>query len=560
MLTRIHIRDFAIIDELELELGPGMSVLTGETGAGKSILIDALGLVLGDRAASNTIRDGADKAEITLALDIRQLALAQQWLSEHDLETGDECLLRRVITRDGRSRAYINGSPAPLQLIRQFGEMLVDIHGQHEHQSLLRSETQREVLDAHGGNGGRLARLNECYREFRALKKQLEMLTTQGREREDRMDLLRFHVQELKQLTLGADEFDALDEEHRRLAHAGSLRDASLAAYLALYEADEDALDTHMGRIIGELETLRGLDSKLSEPIALLSEARAQLREAANGLRHYADSLDVDPQRLAWVEARLAAIHDMARKHRLAPAQLPDRLAELEAELDALESPELDLEGTRARLEEVENDYLSIAQAIHAARAATAIELSSAVTGAMQALGMAGGRFEITVEFIDEDSPSPYGLDRIEFQVSANPGQPIKPLQKVASGGELSRISLAIQIIAARSMRIPTLIFDEVDAGIGGAVAEVIGRQLRTLGERRQVLCVTHLPQVAAQAHHHYQVNKHTHKQTTRTYAIALETHARVEEIARMLGGLELTDKTRAHAQEMIGRAQACAG
>lgn len=556
MLTRIHIRDFAIIDELELELESGMSALTGETGAGKSILIDALGLVLGDRAASDAVREGADKAEITLGLDIRQQPAARQWLTAHDLYAGEECLLRRVVSRDGRSKAYINGTPTPLQVIREFGEMLVDIHGQHEHQSLLRSETQRQILDAHADNAARLAQLATYYGEFRALSEQLRALATQGREREDRIDLLRYQTQEFAQLEVSVDQFEALDEEYRRLAHAGRLQDVSLMAYLALYGAEEDNLDTRTGKIVSELASLRELDEQLGGAIDLLNEAQTQLREAASELRRYADSFDIDPQRLTWVETRLGELHALARKHRVLPEQLPARLAELEAELASLEGPEFDLESIRMRLETSEQAYRSMARAIHDARASAARELGAAVTAAMQDLGMPGGRFEIALEYKETDCPAPHGLDRIEFRVSASPEQPLKPLHRVVSGGELSRISLAIQIIAARDISIPTLVFDEVDTGIGGGVAEVVGRQLRVVGEQRQVLCVTHLPQVAAQAHHHYQVSKRTDKKITRTRVVALDMQARVEEIARMLGGLELTDKTRAHAMEMIVRAQ----
>jgi DNA repair protein RecN (Recombination protein N) len=556
MLTHIHIRDLAIIDELELELGPGMSVLTGETGAGKSILIDALGLVLGDRAASDAVRDGANKAEITLALDIRGQTTVLQWLIEQGLDAGDECFLRRVIGRDGRSKTYINGTPAPLQRVRELGEMLVDIHGQHAHQSLLRGDAQRQILDTHADNGERLERLAVSYYELRVLSQQLQELTNQGRERADRIDLLQFQVQELATLNLGPDEFDALNEEHRRLAHAGRLKDAGLAAYLALYGADDGSLDTGIGKVISELTTLCNLDDKLSEPADLLGAAQAQLREAASSLRQYSDGLDIDPERLTWVEARLSDIHDLARKYRLLPAQLLAHLTELETELASLQDPELDLEQLHARLAGVEADYRSTAQAVHQTRAAAALELGKAVTGVMQELGMAGGCFEIAVEYLDEDHASPHGLDRVEFRVSAGPEQPMRPLSRVASGGELSRISLAIQIIAARSISISTLVFDEVDTGIGGGVAEVVGRQLRAVGEQRQVLCVTHLPQVAAQAHHHYQVVKRTSQKKTRIEVVALDLQARVEEIARMLGGLELTDKTRDHAQEMIVRAQ----
>jgi DNA repair protein RecN (Recombination protein N) len=561
MLTRIHIRDFAIIDKLELELRRGMTVLTGETGAGKSILIDALGLVFGDRATSDDVRANADKADVTLALAVRDHAAVHRWLSEHDLDTGDdECLLRRVVARDGRSRAYINGSPVALQLVRQLGEMLVDIHGQHQHQLLLRPPAQRQVLDAHADIGERLAALAASYRELRTLKKKLQMLCAQGRGHEDRLDLLRFQVRELSGLDLNPNECDELDTEHRRLSHAGRLKEAALAAYIALYEADESTLDARLASIIGDLESLRDMDSELGEPVDLLHEAQAQLREAAIGLRRYSDRVDIDPQRLAWVEARLADIHDLARKHRVDATQLPARLVELQAELASLSSPEFDVEGIRTRLEAVENEYRSLAQAIHELREGAALELSRAVTKAMQALGMSGGRFEIAVESIASGEPTPHGLDHVEFRVRAARSQPIRPLHKIASGGELSRISLALQIIVAQDLSIPTLIFDEVDTGIGGGVAEAVGRQLRELGERRQVLCVTHLPQVAAQAHNHYQVNKRTDDQTARALVVPLEPKARVEEIARMLGGLEMTDKTRAHASEMIGRAQVCTG
>src|SRR5680860_1422946 len=557
MLARIHIRDFAIIDELELEFGPGMSVLTGETGAGKSILIDALGLVLGDRADAGTVRTGAERAEITLALDIEQRGTARAWLNEHDFEEDGECLLRRVVSRDGRSRAYINGSPAALQLLRQFGEMLVDIHGQHEHQSLLRNAVQRELLDAHAANSARLRRLTEIYHELRGLREKVSGFAEQVREREDRMDLLRFQSLDLTQLALAEGEFETLGEEHRRLAHAGQLRDVTSQAYLALYESDEGTVDGRLGHVIADLESLRKLDGAVAEPLDLLTTAQAQLRVAASLLRRYTDQLELDPQRLTWVEARIADIHNLARKHRLAPAEIPARQRELEAELATLESPEYDLERLNQRLQSLAEDYGLAARAVHSARTSAAENLGRAVSAAMQDLGLAGGRFEISVDFDDTRDIAPSGLDRIEFLVSANPGQPLRPLAKVASGGELSRISLAIQIVAANDLSIPTLIFDEVDSGIGGAVAEVVGRQLRSLSGQRQVLCVTHLPQVAAQTHHHYQVSKETRGRRTQTRVALLDNLQKVDEIARMLGGLEMTAKTRAHAQEMIGRAQA---
>ncbi|MEN8131652.1 MAG: DNA repair protein RecN [Pseudomonadota bacterium] len=556
MLIHIHIRNFAIIDELELELRPGMCVLTGETGAGKSIIVDALGLVLGDRADSRVIRQGTDRAEITVTVDISNLPAAKSWLAEHDLLSDNECILRRIIARDGRSRAYIGGSPVPLSQLKPLAEMLVDIHGQHEHQSLLRRDMQRRLLDNHAGNESQLKKLDHIYRQWRTVKSRFEYLSNETQAREARIDLLRYQLQELREVSIDKQQLDALEQEHQRLSNVERLRQGCESAYFDLYENDDAALYSQLGRLANSLDELTELDASISESIELLCAAQVQLAEAAKGLHGYSAELEEDPQRLEWLENQIALIQDLARKHRLQPDQLPQRLMEIESELDSLQDPDVDPQKLAARMEELHIEYQQLAKQIRHSRETTAQSLSKETTAAMQALGMKGGRFYIDVEPLDSQQPSPSGLDRIEFLVSSNPGQPLQSLNKIASGGELSRISLAIQMVAANSLSIPTLIFDEVDSGIGGGVAEAVGRQLHKLGRNRQVLCVTHLPQVAAQAHHHYQVKKLKQKKLTTTRIDALSLTNRVSEIARMLGGLVMTEQTLAHAEEMITRAQ----
>ncbi|MEJ2059593.1 MAG: DNA repair protein RecN [Gammaproteobacteria bacterium] len=555
MLTHIHIRDFAIIEELELELDAGLTVLTGETGAGKSILVDAIGLVLGDRADSGVVRTGAERAEISLSLDLENHDEANQWLVDNDLDAGSECHLRRVIGSDGRSRAYVNATPCTLATLRTLGELLVDIHGQHEHQSLLRRDMQRALLDGYAGNQAELEAMQQAYRQWRKLKDRLDSLTAEGDARQARLDVLRYQVKELEALELGADEYDGLEDEHRRLAHAGRLLESCEMAYEGLYGAEEGAVDSQLSHFMQQVESARELDPRLAEPVELLNSAQVQLREAAEALRRYADHLDLDPARLNQVEERLGLIHDLARKHRTDPQALPELFENLSSELAALEDEDCDVESLAKALNEAGQQCSTAAETLGARRQDAGQRLSEGVSAAMQTLGMEGGRFEVQLD-VQPEPFSPNGQERVEFRVSANPGQPLRPLAKVASGGELSRISLAIQMLAAGSVRIPTMIFDEVDSGVGGAVAEVVGRELRRLGATRQVLCVTHLPQVAAQAHHHCKVEKRRAKDATHTEITPLDEQARVQELARMLGGVELTENTRAHAQEMLERAQ----
>lgn len=556
MLTHLQIRDFAIVVNLELDLTSGMSAVTGETGAGKSIMIDALGLLLGDRADSTVIRQGAERADISATFDLSNLPDLQNWLIERELGgAGEECHLRRVIGQNGRSRAYIDGSPQPLQVLRDFGEHLVDIHGQHEHQSLFKRDMQRQLLDDYGGNQALLGELANKYRYWYDSVQRLETLRKNSDEKAAQRDLLTYQVRELQALNLHAGELSELEAEHLRLANAGRLLTSCQRAVIQLYESDEFSVQKLLGQVFDEVTALSDLDPQLVSTGELLNGALIQVGEASDELRRYLQRIELDPSRLTWVEERLADIQTLARKHRLEdPQGLPDLLKRLEAELDELENVEYHQESLQKRLEQAWQDYQTSAQNLSKRRATHAAELAERVSEAMQELGMQGGRFEIS--FTRQDRPTLQGLESVEFLVSANPGQPLKSLAKVASGGELSRISLAIQVIAARSTRIATLIFDEVDVGIGGGVAEVVGRQLRALGETRQVLCVTHLPQVAAQAHHHFKVSKHSDGQSTYTKINPLESQQRIEEIARMLGGVELTANTWAHAEEMIAIAR----
>ena len=530
MLTHILIRDLAVVSELELELGPGMTALTGETGAGKSILIDALGLTLGDRADGGMIRTGGERAEVAATFALDRLEGVRSWLDEQDLAEEGDCAIRRILPTSGRSRAYINGRLATTSQLQDLGEQLVDIHGQHAHQSLLRPGAQRDLLDGYAGQLALAREVAGRYRDFRARDERLRALETQGAERAARLDLLRFQVGELQALGLSAEAIDELDREQHRLAHLGLLQGTTGRLLDTLYDG-EGALRDQLGRAETELEGLLSYDDRLGEVRDLIAGAAIQIEEAASGLRQYLDGLDLDPALLDQVEIRLA-------------------LAELEG-------AEVSMEVLAREREAAWRKYLERATELSERRTQAGARLSATVTAAMAELGMKGGRFEAGVVRGDEAAAGSQGLDRVEFLVSANPGQPLQPLARVASGGELSRISLCIQVATAECAAIPTLIFDEVDVGIGGAVAEVVGRLLRALGERRQVLCVTHLPQVAAQAHHHLRVHKENRDGQTFTHITRLEPETRVAEIARMLGGTAITEKTLAHAREMIERANA---
>lgn len=556
MLRHLAIRNFALVEHLELEFAPGMTVLTGETGAGKSILLDALGLVLGDRADSGTVRAGCDRAEISATFDIRDHDAVRAWLEERELNLDEECILRRTVSADGGSRGYINGQPVPVQSLRELGEQLVDIHGQHAHQSLLKRELQRQLLDGYAGHDALVKQVSAAWRRWRELQQELERLHGAAGERDSRLELLRYQVGELEALGLSTDELAALEEEHDRLANASRLQEGVQRALDLLYEGDEMAVVNLLGRTLNELRELQTIDGQLSDACELLDNAAIQAREAASELRRYLDRADLDPGRLDWVEQRLAAVQELARKHRCGGEELPALLERLQQELAELEQAGQRLDGLETEIGRCRDDYLKLARDLSTGRRQAARALAAQVSANMAELGMKGGRFEVALETVADDEPTPHGLERVELLVSANPGQPLKPLAKVASGGELSRISLAIQVISAGSGSIPTLIFDEVDVGVGGGVAEMVGRQLHTLSGERQVLCVTHQPQVAAQGHRHLQVSKQTQGGVTRSAVKVLDGEARVEEIARMLGGMTITEQTRSHAREMLTLAQ----
>jgi DNA repair protein RecN (Recombination protein N) len=554
VLAHLAVRDFAIVEQLDLELGAGMTVLTGETGAGKSILIDALGLTLGERASTKVVRAGARQAEVVAVFELARASDAARLLAEQDLAGDDECILRRTIGGDGRSRAYVNGRPVPLQWLRELGDLLVDIHGQHDHQSLLKPAAQRRILDEYAGHDDALARLAALHEQWQHTQKAIESLGGGPQERDQRLDYLRYQVKELDALDLRPGELATLDEEHRRLAHANELLAICTRAIDDLDGDGELSLTARLGSVSHALEEMIAIDRSAGAIRDLLDGAGIQLKEAAAELRHYQDGIDVDPARLRTLDERLTAIHDSARKHRVEAAELPALHDRLREEIGELEGAGERLEALRAELETTLQSWGDTARELHESRVRAARRLSEAITSNIRSLGMPRGHLDIGVEANFDAPPSREGADSVTFQVAVNPGQPLQPLAKVASGGELSRISLAIQVIATEGSGVPTLIFDEVDAGIGGRVAEIVGRELRRLAEHRQVLCVTHLPQVASLAHQHVQVQKHSKRRQTHTGLRSLSGEGRVEEIARMLGGVDITDQALAHAREMLER------
>jgi DNA repair protein RecN (Recombination protein N) len=551
MLLNLSIRDFAIVDRLELEFRPGFTALTGETGAGKSILIDALSLALGDRAGGEQVRAGAERADVTADFSIEIVPELGRWLAEQALEgDANRLLLRRVVDRNGRSRSFINGHTATVTQLKEAGERLVDIHGQHAHQSLLRPEVQRAVLDAHAGLAALAGETGGAYREWQRLCRARLDHQHNAAARNVEREQLAWQVEELSRLALAPGEWDAIQSEHGRLAHAASLIDGVRAAIELLSESESAALGTLSGAL-SRLRPLTEYDAALRDTVAMLESGEAQLREAAYSLRHYADRVELDPARLREVEQRLEAVHGTARKLRVKPEALPELLISLRQRLADLEMT-ADLEALARQEQGARSRYDTLASRLSSERAKAATKLSREVNAAMKELAMSGGRFEVELRSLLPDG-SVAGNELVEFLVSTNPGTEPRPLAKVASGGELSRISLAIQVITSRAAAVPTLIFDEVDAGIGGAVAEVVGRKLRALGEERQVLCVTHLPQVAAQAREQWSVAKASERGGARSRVAVLDQNSRIEEIARMLGGVAITATTRKHAAEMLG-------
>ena len=551
MLLHLSIRDFAIVDRLDLEFQPGFTALTGETGAGKSILIDALSLALGERADSEQVRAGAERADVTAEFSLEPEAKLADWLREQALE-GDpkRLLLRRVVDRNGRSRAFINGHPATVNQLREAGDGLVDIHGQHAHQSLLRPHEQRRVLDAHAGLVSLARDVADAYRGWEKLYRMRLDSESNAAAREAEREQLTWQVDELAGLALQPGEWEAIQSEHGRLAHAASLLEGGRGAIDALSESENAALGTLSG-VLSRLRSLVEYDATLRETMALLESGEAQLREAAHALRHYIDRIEIDPGRLSKVDQRLEAVHSAARKFRAKPESLPDLLTSLRSRLDDLQIA-ADVDALSKQEQAARSHYDGLAARLSEERRKAAARLGREVGAAMKELAMAGGRFEVDLRALSPEG-SASGNEQVEFLVTTNPGVEPRPLSKVASGGELSRISLAIQVITSRAAAVPTLIFDEVDAGIGGAVAEIVGKKLKTLGEERQVLCVTHLPQVASQAGEQWSVAKGTDSGGAKSRVAVLDQKSRIEEIARMLGGVAITATTRKHAAEMLG-------
>jgi len=550
MLRALAIRDFVIVDFVELDLSSGFTVFTGETGAGKSILIDALTLALGGRADASVVREGAARADIVAEFTGEQDSVIQHWLNEQALDHGEGVLLlRRVIDNAGRSKAFINGVTATVTQLRELGEMLVDIHGQHAHQSLLRGDAQRQLVDAHAGLQSQVQQVASAYKQWRAVSKQREEFERDAKQALLERERLEWQVGELQKLAPQPGEWADVCNEHSRLSHAASLIDGAQQALDALSESDSSPMLSQLNSLEQRLGKLVDIDDKLKPVLDALEPARIQLQEAVYALHDYLGRIELDPQRLRVVEARMEALHSASRKFYVAPEQLSQEFEQLSMRLQQL-SDATDLDALRAQEEKLAEAYHTSAKLLSKARAAAAKSLSVAVTAAMQELSMSGGRFDIALH---TSEPAAHGIEQIEFLVAGHAGTTPRPLAKVASGGELARISLAISVIASSATATPTLIFDEVDSGIGGAVAEVVGRLLRKLGQDRQVLCVTHLPQVASQAAQHFQVSKRAAADGRTVSSITPLTGAeRVEEIARMLGGLEITATTRKHARELL--------
>ncbi len=549
MLLTLNIRDFVIVERAELEFRLGFTVLTGETGAGKSILIDALAMVLGGRSDAAIVRQGAEKAEISADFDIGGATDLQRWLADNDLAgDGDNCLVRRVVDSGGRSRAFINGRGVTLAQLREAGEHLVDIHGQHEHQSLLRAATQRALLDGYGSLDDAAAAVSQAWRRWQELRQQLSAFETNAAAFAAEREQLEWQARELDQLKFTAVEWQELQEEHARLAHAQSLLEGAQYAMDALSEDDNSAV-TQLTAVQSKLVRLLEYDNRLKEVVDMLGSAQAQAQEAVYLLRDYQQRLDMDPRRFAQIEQRMSAIHDSARKYRIEPEALPDVLARARERLQQLGGSG-DVGALRQRESDARAAYLAEAKKLSAGRRTSAKKLSDKVTDAMQTLALAGGTFEVALRPLEEGHAS--GLEQVEFLVSAHKGIEPRPLVKVASGGELSRISLAIQTVTSEIAHVPTLIFDEVDAGIGGRVAEIVGRMLNKLGRSHQVMCITHLPQVAASADQQWQVSKTAGDKKVVTHVAVLDDRQRVEEVARMLGGVKITETTRKHAAEML--------
>lgn len=551
MLSHLSINNFAIVKSLQLELFKGMTTITGETGAGKSIAIDALSLCLGGRADSNMVRPDEEKTDITASFILDNNINATRWLEDNDLLDGEECIIRRIITNEGRSRAFINGNPVPLSQLKSLGQNLVNIHGQHAHHLLMKPEHQLTLLDQYAGHQQLIQASKKHYSDWRQLRNQLKNLRTNSQENLAQKQLLEYQVKELDELALSENEFEDLEQEHKVLSSSGQIAVICQQAINELYEGEEVNALSLLHSVSHSLSELAELDPSLAHLPNLLSEAMIQLEETNSELRHYSDNIDVDPARIAEVEERFSKVMSTARKHHVRPEELYQYHQEVKAQIEALDYSDEKFEQLEKDVDDKYQSFLTAAEKLSKSRSRYAKELNKLISQSMHELSMEKAQFCIDV-IKDEKHAAPLGIDQINFLVSTNPGQPLQALAKVASGGELSRISLAIQVITAQKVQTPSLIFDEVDVGISGPTASVVGRMLRKLGESTQVLCVTHLPQVAGSGHQQLFVAKQTKAGKTETRIHRLDENQRIDELARLLGGSTITDSTKANAKELL--------
>ncbi|WP_113907355.1 DNA repair protein RecN [Aliidiomarina celeris] len=551
MLTQLCIRNFAIVDDLIVDFKHGMSAITGETGAGKSIALDALSLCLGARAEASMVREGSTKAEISASFYLERLPRVQSWLEDRELDAEGECFLRRTISAEGRSKAFINGAPVPVSLLKEIGSLLVCLHGQHDHHLLMKPEYQLALLDQYGQHEAKLIEVGEAWRSWQALVKELNTLKANETQFLARKQLIEYQVQELTEFALAEGEYEALEAEHRKLANTSGLMDDAGYGLNSLYDGEHNNAYSLVESVVERLRSNIELDSNMQPIVELLDEASVRIEEAVRELRHYHDHLEADPESLAFAEQRLSTALQLARKHHITPAQLPALQKELEEELASLSLSSDRLETLDQDITKAQQQYFSLAEQLSALRTKTAAALSKQIATTMKQLNMPDGQMLIRVQ-ADNAFASLQGFDHVSFDVSVNAGQKPQPMQKVASGGELSRISLAIQVLTAQREGLPTLIFDEVDVGVSGPTAATVGKLMRQLGDSNQVICVTHLPQVAARAHYQLQVQKTTRSGRTFTQMHALNDSDRVTELARLLGGDTITANTLANAQELL--------
>ena len=551
MLNQLTIRDFAIVETLELELNNGMTVVSGETGAGKSIMLDALGLTLGNRAESGAVRHGADKADISASFALETIPEASTWLNENDLENDGECILRRVITKEGRSRCYINGRPTPAAMVKELGQHLIAIHGQHEHQRLLKKDYHRTLLDEFGTQTKLAEQVRQAFNQWQKLDSELKRLSEQSDEQTARVQLLSYQIEELDQLALAEGELKQLEEEQNTLANAENIITTGQQLVNITSDSEDNNCSQLLNHCLSLLQDMQSESPSVRQANEMLNSALIQVEEAGNEIRHFLDRVEINPERQQEVEERLSSIFDIARKHKVTPDQLPEFHRSLSEELAGLSRSDEALEQLAIDAETAKNRYTEAAEKLSAKRTNSAAKISKLVDQQLHSLGMPSAELSVALNALEK--PGANGLEDVEFLIITNKGQPAKPLAKIASGGELSRISLAIQVITAQTSTTPTLIFDEVDVGIGGAIAEVVGKLLRQLGESAQILTVTHQPQVASQGHQHLFVSKRSDQTNTHTQITELDRNNRIQEVARMLGGIDITERSMEHAKEMLG-------